>query len=146
MPRNSKSKPTAFPAIAAELLESFGNSPISIDVPRDRDGSFTPLLIPKHERRFTGFDDKIVAMYARGMTIREIQGHARSAGRGISGNHAANLHCAPDPQLPGVRELEGSQEAGGRYSPTLHRGECLDRTRRIRCLRARPLGTAIPDR
>ena len=36
--------------------------------------SFEPLLIPKHERRFTGFDDKIVAMYARGMTVREIQG------------------------------------------------------------------------
>jgi transposase-like protein len=32
------------------------------------------LLIPKHERRFTGFDDKIVALYARGMTVREIQG------------------------------------------------------------------------
>lgn len=43
-------------------------------MPRDRDGSFEPLLIPKHERRFTGFDDKIVAMYARGMTVREIQG------------------------------------------------------------------------
>ncbi|WP_199766461.1 transposase, partial [Ralstonia mannitolilytica] len=39
-----------------------------------RDGSFEPLLIPKHERRFKGFDDKIVAMYARGMTVREIQG------------------------------------------------------------------------
>ncbi|HEP7979121.1 TPA: IS256 family transposase [Pseudomonas aeruginosa] len=48
--------------------------PIRIDVPRDREGSFAPLLIPKHERRFTGFDDKIVAMYARGMTVREIQG------------------------------------------------------------------------
>lgn len=48
--------------------------PIRIDVPRDREGSFAPLLIPKHERRFTGFDDKVVAMYARGMTVREIQG------------------------------------------------------------------------
>ncbi|HHK2241765.1 TPA: IS256 family transposase [Pseudomonas aeruginosa] len=48
--------------------------PIRIDVPRDREGSFAPPLIPKHERRFTGFDDKIVAMYARGMTVREIQG------------------------------------------------------------------------
>jgi len=43
-------------------------------VPRDRQGSFEPLLIPKRERRFTGFDDKIVAMYARGMTVREIRG------------------------------------------------------------------------
>ncbi len=49
------------------------DGPIRIEVPRDRDGSFQPLLIPKHERRFTGFDDKIVAMYARGMTVREIQ-------------------------------------------------------------------------
>lgn len=48
--------------------------PLRIDVPRDRDSSFEPLLIPKHERRFTGFDDKIIAMYARGMTVREIRG------------------------------------------------------------------------
>src|SRR3982751_5900233 len=47
---------------------------LRIEVPRDREGSFEPVLIPKHERRFTGFDDKIVAMYARGMTVREIQG------------------------------------------------------------------------
>lgn len=50
------------------------DGPVPIEVPRDREGSFEPLLIPKHERRFTGFDDKIVAMYARGMTVREIQG------------------------------------------------------------------------
>lgn len=50
------------------------DGPVRIEVPRDREGSFEPLLIPKHERRFTGFDDKIVAMYARGMTVREIQG------------------------------------------------------------------------
>ena len=49
------------------------DGPLRIDVPRDRHGSFEPQLIGKHERRFTGFDDKIVAMYARGMTVREIQ-------------------------------------------------------------------------
>jgi putative transposase len=49
--------------------------PIRIDVPRDRESSFEPQLIGKHERRFTGFDQKIVAMYARGMTVREIQGY-----------------------------------------------------------------------
>ena len=43
-------------------------------MPRDRDGQFEPRLIGKHERRFTGFDDKIIALYARGMTVREIQG------------------------------------------------------------------------
>jgi transposase-like protein len=50
------------------------NGALRVEVPRDREGSFEPVLIPKHERRFTGFDDKIVAMYARGMTVREIQG------------------------------------------------------------------------
>ena len=46
---------------------------VTIEVPRDRQGTFEPQLIGKHERRFTGFDDKIVAMYARGMSVREIQ-------------------------------------------------------------------------
>jgi putative transposase len=47
--------------------------PVTLDIPRDRDGTFEPQLIGKHERRFTGFDDKILALYARGMTVREIQ-------------------------------------------------------------------------
>jgi transposase-like protein len=51
------------------------DGPVRIDVPRDREGSFEPQIIGKHERRFTGFDQKIVAMYARGMTVREIQGY-----------------------------------------------------------------------
>lgn len=50
------------------------DGPLRVEIPRDRDGSFAPIVIPKHERRFTGFDDKIIAMYARGMTVREIQG------------------------------------------------------------------------
>lgn len=62
--RNGKSRKT--------VLTDDG--PLRVDIPRDRDGSFAPILIPKHERRFTGFDDKIIAMYARGMTVREIQG------------------------------------------------------------------------
>jgi len=47
--------------------------PLPLDVPRDRDGTFEPRLIGKHERRFTGFDDKVIALYARGLTVREIQ-------------------------------------------------------------------------
>ena len=138
MPRKQKNQSIALPSISAELLEQFGNDPmtaesintataalkkaliqralvaemnhhlgyppgapkpnsvtnqrngwgaktiltedgpIRIEVPRDRDSSFEPLLIPKHERRFTGFDDKIVAMYARGMTVRDIQGFLRA--------------------------------------------------------------------
>src|SRR4051812_39569917 len=50
------------------------DGPLPLDVPRDRAGTFEPRLIGKHERRFTGFDDKILALYARGMTVREIQG------------------------------------------------------------------------
>lgn len=129
MPRKPKAKPVDLPAIPAELLEQFGNGPLTaeainaatmalknalieralggevnhhlgypsgdatpanatnqrngrgartvltedgpmrIEVPRDRDGSFEPIL-----SRFTGFDDRIAAMYARGMTGREIQG------------------------------------------------------------------------
>jgi len=48
--------------------------PMEIEVPRDREGSFEPLLIPKGKRRFEGFDERIIAMYARGMSVREIQG------------------------------------------------------------------------
>lgn len=49
------------------------DGPLTIDIPRDRDSSFEPRLVAKHERRFTGFDDKIIALYARGLTVREIQ-------------------------------------------------------------------------
>src|SRR5690349_14860999 len=49
------------------------DGPLAIEVPRDRAGTFEPRLIPKHARRFAGFDDKILALYARGMTVREIQ-------------------------------------------------------------------------
>src|SRR3954466_15510665 len=49
------------------------DGPLALEVPRDRAGTFEPRLIAKHERRFTGFDDKILALYARGMTVREIQ-------------------------------------------------------------------------
>src|SRR6185503_18120850 len=47
---------------------------LDLAIPRDRDGPFEPQIVPKHARRFTGFDDKILALYARGMTVREIQG------------------------------------------------------------------------
>src|SRR3712207_9224962 len=50
---------------------------IALEVPRDRQGSFDPRLIAKYQRRFPGFDERIVSMYARGMSTREIQGHLR---------------------------------------------------------------------
>jgi len=51
--------------------------PMEIAVPRDRKGRFEPLLISKGQKRFEGFDEKIIAMYARGMTVREIGGFLR---------------------------------------------------------------------
>src|SRR6266566_2024071 len=63
--RNGKSR--------KKLKGDFGE--IEIEVPRDREGQFEPKIVPKHQRRFDGFDDKILSMYARGMTTREIQGH-----------------------------------------------------------------------
>lgn len=63
--RNGKSTKT--------LKGEFGELPIAI--PRDRQGTFEPQLIPKHQTRWSGFDDKILSLYARGMTVREIQSH-----------------------------------------------------------------------
>jgi putative transposase len=63
--RNGKSAKT--------IKGEFGSLPI--EVPRDRDSSFAPIILPKGQTRFSGFDDKIISLYARGMTTREIQGH-----------------------------------------------------------------------
>ena len=63
--RNGKSKKT--------IKGEFGN--MEIAVPRDRNSTFEPVIIPKGETRFSGFDDKIISMYARGMTTRDIQAH-----------------------------------------------------------------------
>jgi putative transposase len=63
--RNGKSRKT--------LKGEFGELPI--EIPRDREASFEPQLIPKHQTRWTGFDDKIISLYSRGMTVREIQAH-----------------------------------------------------------------------
>ena len=54
-----------------------GTGKLDLQVPRDRQASFEPQLIAKYRRRFPDFDDKVVSLYARGMTVREIQGHLR---------------------------------------------------------------------
>jgi putative transposase len=51
------------------------NGEITVEVPRDRNGTFEPQMVKKHQTRFDGFDDKILSMYALGMTTRDIQGH-----------------------------------------------------------------------
>ena len=63
--RNGRSKKT--------VLTDDGT--VDIEVPRDRAGSFEPRLVPKHKRRLPGFDNKVIALYARGLTVREVQGH-----------------------------------------------------------------------
>ena len=58
-----------------KLKGEFGE--IELETPRDRNGSFEPEIVSKGQSRFTGFDDKIISMYSRGMTTREIEGHLR---------------------------------------------------------------------
>jgi putative transposase len=65
--RNGKSKKTL----------KGGSGEMTIEVPRDRQGTFEPLIVEKHQTRFDGFDNKIISMYARGMTVRDIQGHLK---------------------------------------------------------------------
>jgi putative transposase len=55
------------------LKGEFGELPL--EIPRDRQGSFEPQLVAKHQTRWSGFDDKIISLYARGLTVREVQGH-----------------------------------------------------------------------
>jgi CBS-domain-containing membrane protein len=55
------------------LKGDFGALPI--DISRDRQGTFEPQIIAKHQTRWSGFDDKIISLYARGLSVREIQGH-----------------------------------------------------------------------
>lgn len=55
------------------LKGDFGDLPL--DIPRDRQASFEPQLVAKHQTRWTGFDDKVISLYARGLSVREIQAH-----------------------------------------------------------------------
>src|SRR5210317_2278765 len=72
-PTNKKTNNSRNGSYKKRVKGEFGN--LDIDVPRDRDSSFDPLILPKRQSRFHGFDDKIIAMYARGMTTRDIQAH-----------------------------------------------------------------------
>jgi putative transposase len=60
-------------ATTKTLKGEFGEMPL--ETPRDRNGSYEPQIVGKGQTRFTGFDDKVISMYARGMSTREIQGH-----------------------------------------------------------------------
>ncbi len=77
-----------------------GSERIVLDIPRDRQGQFDPVLIGKYQRRFPGFDEKIVAMYARGMSTRDIQAHIEELyGIGVS---AALVSAVTDAVLEDV--------------------------------------------
>ena len=77
-----------------------GSERIVLDIPRDRQGRFDPVLIGKYQRRFPGFDEKIVAMYARGMSTRDIQAHIEELyGIGVS---AALVSAVTDAVLEDV--------------------------------------------
>ena len=58
---------------AKRLITEHGE--VAIDAPRDRDGSFSPKIVKKRQRRFEGFDDKILALYSRGLSTRDIEAH-----------------------------------------------------------------------
>jgi putative transposase len=62
--------------LASKTLRTV-DGPVTVELPRDRDASFEPLIVPKHARSFDGFDEQILALYAGGMTTREIQRHLR---------------------------------------------------------------------
>ena len=71
------------------LKGEFGE--LELEIPRDRTSTFEPQILPKHQTRFTGFDDKIISLYARGMTTREIEGHLKASWRvGISTRRSAS--------------------------------------------------------
>lgn len=62
--------------VAAKTLRSV-DGPVTVELPRDREGSFEPRIVPKHARSFDAFDDQILALYAGGMTTRDIARHLR---------------------------------------------------------------------
>ena len=70
---NSDSAKTRNGHSGKTLKGDFGALPI--DIPRDRQGTFEPQIIAKHQTRWSGFDDKIISLYVRGLSVREIQGH-----------------------------------------------------------------------
>ena len=76
-----------------KIIGDFGKA--EIEVPRDRNSEFEPRIIEKHQTRFEGFDDKIIAMYARGMSTRDIQAHLKEIyGVDVSPNLISDVTAA----------------------------------------------------
>ena len=70
---------------------------VQVDAPRDRDGSFEPKIVKKRQRRFVGFDDKILALYSRGLSVRDIRAHLRE----IYGPLETSTNDRPAPRRAG---------------------------------------------
>jgi putative transposase len=85
----------------SEKIVQTESGPVGIRVPRDREGSFEPQLVKKHQRRLEGFDEKVIALYARGMTTRDIQQHLREL-YGADVSHEL-ISCATDGVLDEFR-------------------------------------------
>ena len=81
-----------------------GHGSVRVEQPRDRKGSFEPQIVRKHQRRFDGFDDKIIAMYGRGMSVRDIQAHLREL-YGVEVGHDL-ISRVTDAVLDDVREWQ----------------------------------------
>lgn len=81
--------------------------PVDITVPRDRNGSFTPMMLPKGSRRLTDVDDMIISLYAGGMTIRDIQHHMANA-MGVDISHET-ISTITDAVLDEVMEWQNRQ-------------------------------------
>jgi len=78
---------------------------LDLSIPRDRNGTFEPQVVPKGETRLAGFDDRIISLYARGMTVREIQGHLQELyGIEVSPDLISRV---TDAVLDEVREWQG---------------------------------------
>jgi putative transposase len=81
-----------------------GHGSVRIELPGDRKGSFEPQIVPKHRRRFAGFEERIIAMYGRGMSVRDIEQHLHGL-YGVEVGH--DLICrVSDAVLEDVREWQ----------------------------------------
>ncbi len=76
------------------------HGPVQIDAPRDRAGTFEPQIVKKRQRRFEGFDEKILALYSRGLSTRDIEAHLAE----IYG-----MKCRPGPDQPRDRRRDGGR-------------------------------------
>ena len=90
---------------------------MTLSVPRDRAGTFDPKLIAKYQRRFPDFDDKIISMYARGMTVREIRGHLEELyGIEVSGSWPPSRTQAGHPVRYATGRTEDPSESTGYFA------------------------------